>query len=117
MDRIYRARPRGIGKEDCHGCYCCQNDNWIHIHNNCSFFVPSRETGEVIVSLFGDFGAKLDYREREPNWIQVKVGVCDDHLPNLEKLVELVLATRFGREDGPGINKRMIEESILEIKA
>ena len=38
--------------------------------------------------------AVLDYRPRESNWVQVKVGACDKHLPNLQRLEELTTETR-----------------------
>jgi len=109
LERIYRASPRGIGKNWGLGCYvCCADDDTI-LYNDCAFFVPSRETGEAIEQMIS-IGAWLDYRETEPNWIQVKIGACDAHLSNLQKLIELVELTRE-RADGPGINERMIEES------
>jgi hypothetical protein len=106
-ERLYRARPRAIGLDWTPGCFCCGGERGLHY--NISFFVPSRETGEVVASLFAS-GAFLDYRDFEPNWIQVKVGACDDHLPNLEHLVEMVWQTR-GKTDGPGISGRMVEEA------
>ena len=33
-------------------------------------------------------GAMLDYREHEPDYVQVKVGACDQHLPALQLLHE-----------------------------
>jgi len=109
LNRIYKARPRGIGKNWGLGCYCCKTASDDILYNDCAFFVPSRETGKAIEQMFG-VGAWLDYREMEPNWIQVKVGVCDDHLTCLEKLVQLVRETE-SRADGPGINLEMIRES------
>lgn len=60
-----------------------------------SGFVKSKEAGERIVAMFEKaLGKKpetwLDYRESEPNWIQVKV---QDSEADLEKLYELTKET------------------------
>jgi hypothetical protein len=52
-------------------------------------FVTSKEDGEAVTALFKT-GARLDYRDYEPNWIQVKVGSCKEHYPNLERLHDKV---------------------------
>jgi hypothetical protein len=54
-------------------------------------FVVNKEAGERVVTMYSELGlhAKLDFRPYEPNWVQVKVGACDKHLPNLKKLTEL----------------------------
>ena len=78
---------RGIGTDKTPGCFCCGGKK--RYHNNIAAFVKSKQAGERIVKLFGEYGAWLDYREFEPDWIQVKIGACDKHLPNLEKLAEL----------------------------
>ena len=109
-ERIYLAQPRGLGR-GCGGCIgvTCNTDRQSLVHN-CAFFVPSRETGEVIVSFFAA-GAYLDYRYWEPKWIQVKLSACELHKPILQRLIELVWETQ-GRNDGPGINQRMIVEAL-----
>ncbi len=54
---------------------------------NVSWFVLSKEAGERVVDgMFNNVGAWLDYREWEPNWIQVKFGACPEHLESLKKL-------------------------------
>jgi hypothetical protein len=59
-------------------------------------FVEGKDGGERVVEMFERAGATacLDYREREPNWVQVKIGACQHHLPALERLYDL---TRFVR--------------------
>jgi len=47
--------------------------------------VSSRQEGECAEALF-KLGARLDYREFEPDWIQVKVGACAKHIANLDCL-------------------------------
>ena len=74
---------------------------------DCAFFVPSRETGEKIVSLF-TLGARLDYRPSEPHWIQVKVTACDNHKKNLLDFVAAVRDTE-DRRNGPGISEEMVK--------
>jgi hypothetical protein len=82
-------KPRGIGLDSCPGCFVCGTDlrseGANHYMNNISGFVNSKEDGQQIVEWFL-FGARLDYRESEPSWIQVKIGSCDQHLPNLQYL-------------------------------
>lgn len=78
-------KPRGIGKEWSLSCFVCGKSDLLL--SNVSGFVNSRDAGQRIVVMF-DGLARLDYREREPNWIQVKVGACATHLPALEDLNE-----------------------------
>jgi len=82
-------RPRGIGTDSCAGCFVCGTGKigaGYEILDNVAAFVASKEEGEEIVSWFFDGRARLDYRPSEPNWIQVKVGACKKHVPNLEQL-------------------------------
>ena len=76
-------KSRGIGLDSCPGCFVCGGGR--RMLNNISAFVKSTRDGRKIVSWFND-GAYLDYRPNEPSWLQVKIGACDKHLPNLEKL-------------------------------
>lgn len=85
---------RGIGLDHC-TCFVCgtskrsNDESSSEYLNNIAAFVSSKEAGERVVGMF-EMGARLDFRYYEPNWIQVKVGSCDEHLPNLKKLNELV---------------------------
>ena len=81
-----RFSPRGIGSDHTPGCFCCGGDPGLY--SNISGFVGSKEDGEKVAAMF-EHGARLDYRDYEPNWIQVKIGACKEHLPNLEKLCSL----------------------------
>ncbi len=54
--------------------------------------------------------AKLDYRDFEPNWIQVKVGACDEHVHCLNDLAE-----RCGANHGR-IRQHDIAESRKAVK-
>lgn len=53
--------------------------------NNIAAFVQCKEAGERVVRMFKK-GARLDYRDHEPDRVQVKIGACDTHLPNLVRL-------------------------------
>lgn len=84
--------PRGIGLDVCPGCFVCMatkraegKNDYLH---NIAAFVESKPDGEKIVEWFSG-RARLDYREREPNWIQLKVGACDLHHINLQQLEHL----------------------------
>ena len=73
--------------------------------DNIAGFVVSKESGERIVDgMFNKVGARLDYREWEQNWIQVKIGACPEHLENLKKLNELTIKSRT-------ITKEMVDRA------
>jgi len=76
-------KSRGIGMDVCPGCFVCGGEECMM--TNVSAFVETKEDGEKIVSWFKQ-GAKLDYRDFEPSWIQVKIGACEKHLRNLEEI-------------------------------
>jgi len=82
---------RGIGLDRC-TCFVCgthDRDGQGHYYlNNIAAFVQCKEAGERVVSMFTK-GARLDYRDFEPDRVQVKIGACDKHKLNLQKLHEL----------------------------
>ena len=79
---------RGIGSEFGTACFVCgQGGNTLY--SNIAAFVKSKEAGQRVVEMFDNVGVRLDYREFEPDWIQVKIMACKDHLVNLEKLDEM----------------------------
>lgn len=94
-------KTRGIGLGGSPGCFVCGGEQ--KLMTNMAAFVESKESGENIVEMFQS-GAYLDYRDYEPNWIQVKVGVCDKHVPNLRMLQGF---TRDGI-----ITKDMVDEAV-----
>ncbi len=85
-------RSRGIGYDSC-TCFVCgtnvRDEQEHSMLNNIAAFVQCREAGVRVVAMFPQ-GARLDYRDFEPDYVQVKVGACDEHLPNLERLDKLV---------------------------
>ena len=95
-----RFSPRGVGLDACPCCFVCattiRSPGANHYLNNISGFVQSKEDGEKVVDWFIN-GARLDFRPSEPNWIQVKVGACDRHLPNLVWLQNKTSAHRVIR--------------------
>jgi hypothetical protein len=97
-------RPRGIGLDSVPACFVCGEP--LHGYSpNIAAFVRSKEEGEEIVSWFKG-RARLDYRPSEPNWIQVKLGCCDAHKPQLEQLY--ATTAQYGR-----IRQRDIEELMV----
>jgi hypothetical protein len=102
---------RGIGLDVTPGCFVCGTkirskaaaEIGNEYLNNIAAFAENKLEGEEIVSWF-DSGAFLDWRKHEPNWIQVKIGACDKHLPNLEQLHQMTLTHNV-------IRKHMIEEA------
>ena len=83
-------RSRGIGMDRCDCFVCGRRDNTSSVFmRNIAAFVQCKEAGERVVAMFA-CGARLDYREFEPDYVQVKIGACEKHVENLEKLNELV---------------------------
>lgn len=90
-DNLYgeslKFSPRGIGSDHCPGCFVCgayKND----LMSNIASFINSREDGEKIVEWF-DGLARIDYRDYEPDWIQLKVGSCGEHVDKLKLLYKI----------------------------
>jgi hypothetical protein len=75
--------PRGIGTDTTPGCFVCGGASGLYA--NIAAFVQCREAGERVVQMFQQ-GARLDYRDYSPDRVQVKVGACKQHLPNLQSL-------------------------------
>lgn len=84
-------RSRGIGLDSC-TCFVCGTDDRDGeghcMLNNIAAFVQCKEAGKRVVAMFHQ-GARLAYRDFEPDRVQVKIGACDKHLPNLKKLNDL----------------------------
>lgn len=80
---------RGIGLEFRLVCFCCGFDPEGTCLDNIAAFVQCKASGERIVNMFNS-RARLDYREHSPDRVQVKIGACKQHLPNLEKMHSLV---------------------------
>lgn len=74
---------RGIGTDVTPGCFVCGGKTG-HYHNIAAF-VECKEAGERVVSFFPT-GARLDWRELEPDRVQVKIGACNKHMMNLRVL-------------------------------
>lgn len=91
---------RGIGSDFTPGCFMCGGESGFH--ENISAFVQCKESGERVVEMFRQ-GVRLDYREHEPDRVQVKIGACKKHSTHLEHLNKLV---------GEGI---ITEEMIKEV--
>ena len=94
--------PRGIGTNKI-DCFACGKHAESGFQHDMSAFVKDRGEGARSVRMFEsvDSSAVLDYRNGEPNYVQVKVGACDDHKLNLEKL--MILANVNGRHIHPAL--------------
>jgi len=80
-------KSRGLGKELSSHCFVCGFKDSISMMDNVAAFVRTKAEGEEIASWFNKGGRRLDYREQEPNWLQVKVWACKKHVPNLKYLI------------------------------
>ncbi len=85
-------RSRGIGTDVTPGCFVCGGETGYH--QNIAAFVECKEAGERVVSLFPT-GARLDWREFEPDRVQVKIGACNKHVMNL-KVLEIAVTESKG---------------------
>ncbi|HLD06116.1 MAG TPA: hypothetical protein VJC16_01100, partial [Candidatus Nanoarchaeia archaeon] len=96
-------RSRGISFDNTPGCFVCGGGPALH--NNISAFVQCKAAGERVVALFRGKGARMDYREHEPDRVQVKIGACKGHVPHLQKLQALA-------EDGVITSARIEEAKV-----
>jgi hypothetical protein len=76
--------PRGIGNG--HGV-CFVTGKAVSMGSDIAGFVRSREAGQRVVDIF-EGRARLDYREYEPNWIQVKICAVPEHLDALKRIYD-----------------------------
>jgi hypothetical protein len=90
---------RRIGLDHTPACFVCGGDS-PRMRSNIAAFVRTKEAGERIVGMFDQVrgGARLDYRNHEPDRVQVKVGACDDHLKRLEFLGSICQDGRITEE-------------------
>ena len=84
----FKFKSRGEGIDFIDNCFCCEKKLGTPV-DNISAFVESEEEGELIVEVFFNGYARLDYRESEPNWIQVKFGTCAHCKPAMSELMRL----------------------------
>jgi hypothetical protein len=92
----YKFSPRGLGSS-WQACFICgekplgDGGGEGSTNDDMASFVETKEDGEQIIDLFTALGctALLDYRDYEPNWIQVKLAVCRAHWPSLRLLKEI----------------------------
>lgn len=91
--------PRGIGL-NWMSCFVCDGED-ISLKSSMAAFAENKESGEKMVELFksSGFHAKLDYRDSEPNWVQVKIGACKEHQNMLENLYALTCQKRTITKD------------------
>lgn len=80
---------RGIGTDSTPGCFVCGGA--VGLYTNVAGFVEGKAAGERVVAMFRT-GARLDYREYEPDHVQVKVGACTQHVEQIRALRQATLA-------------------------
>lgn len=82
-------RPRGLGRDGNFPCLV----TGVHLDfaENLSGFVTSKTAGEKVLAMLGG-RARLDYRDYEPNWVQVKIGVAKGHEAVLQRLCDATAA-------------------------
>ncbi len=105
--------PRGIGTSGLE-CFVCGGYNSSdHIQSDMSAFVRTKEDGAFMAALIEAAGyhAFLDYRPKEPTWIQLKMGACDLHLPNL------VLVEYFAEKNSGQLSFGEFEDAAKAIES
>lgn len=87
---VFSPRPLGSGGAP---CFVCGLDPGHGVQMDMASYVSSKEEGERAVELFWSRKgyAVLDYREFEPGYVQVKVGACWLHEPNLRYLQSAIV--------------------------
>lgn len=100
----YYFAPRGIGLNWIPCFMCGKGGPEDHSQPDMAAYVKGKDYGELVISMFDKLGllANLDYRPSEPNYVQVKVGACVGHQPNL-RLLQIFTASR-----------KLINEDILK---
>ncbi len=101
---------RGIGKEWELPCFVTgapPESEW-DMKQTLSAFVESRESGERIVRMFNGL-ARVDYRPRDPDWVEVKVAALPEHIEALKTLHRL---TRVGKTITPEIIAQAKQASL-----
>lgn len=83
MRKKIRLCTRGVGTESGLKCFICGKEGNPYL-SNISCFVQTKEEGEEAQKWFQ--GSYLDYRDFEPNWIQLKIGACAEHYGELQRL-------------------------------
>lgn len=76
------------------------------LRSNIAAFAQCKAAGERVVAMF-EHGAFLAFRNHESDWIQVKIGACKRHAPNLEHLNRLI-----GQDQRELITEEMIREAV-----
>lgn len=91
---------RGIGLEHNLTCFVCgaktnvPEDPVAKYMHNIAAFASTRAVANRLAACFKQ-GARVDYRPKEPHWIQVKVGACEKHRPVLEDLSHQWFISKF----------------------
>lgn len=82
-------KARGVGRNG--GWKSLVTGEEVFSGPDVSGFVRSKEAGERLLGLL-DGRAHLDFRPREPHWIQLKLIVEEEHVDVLHRLCEAVWA-------------------------
>lgn len=73
-----------LGSNNVPLCFVCGEQLVVSL-NSIAAFVQCQAAGGRVVTMFGQH-AWLLYRDFEPDRVQIEVGACDLHLPNLQRL-------------------------------
>ena len=90
----YYLSSGGLGR-NWNPCYICNKGGKPFSQTtNMVAFVDDKKAGKRIVKMYERFGLHAvlnEYSIKELNVfrVQVEIGVCKEHLPNLEKLMDL----------------------------
>ncbi|MBI5045126.1 MAG: hypothetical protein HZC02_04315 [Candidatus Levybacteria bacterium] len=106
---FFSSRGIGLDGVPCFICATIFRDEEMHRYlHNIAAFVRTKAAGDRVVAMFKQ-GAVVDYREYEPDRVQVKIGACDTHKPNLELLDQLV------RKNGHVITDDIVQRASAKI--
>lgn len=102
---------RGIGM-DSTSCFMCPGSRTT-MRENIAAFVQCKAAGERVAEMFKNIAhgdVRLDYREYEPDRVQVKLGACADHLACLKELDRLV------QESGGIITTNILRQAMGKLE-
>lgn len=102
---------RGLGMDNSPGCFVCGGEESddprfkyrMVMLSNVAGFVRCKAAGERLVEMFGGKGCWMDYRDFEPDRVQVKIGACEKHKANLEKFARMA-----------EVGERVVTKEIIE---
>ena len=88
-------------------CFACKEKHAQHVLTG---FARCKEAGIRITQLFSSGSALLRCEEKQPDRVEIEIGVCDQHKVKLEKLFQSICRQDYSIEEWV-INKSKVIEA------